>query len=537
MNQNSKHIYKFDQFQLDETDRILTKSGKRIQIPPKVFDTLLALVQKSGQIADKEYLIGKIWPTTFVEENNLNKTVSAVRKVLGDSEGRKFIETIPKRGYLFSAEIEHDFDDMFGLEVKTVQDSPLAPQNVSDTKTSLPTLILSSYVPTEELRDKSVRDSSHNVRGSKDCRLIYRDQSEKGYLRIEPNDPYLDLVRNSGDIRSVNYWHSPWRNTFAFPTLDIKLVNNTDKTLFFHEIIIRVRRSKLDPRPIPIISGPGYMTLPLDNIGWGPMENAVLRFSILTNGELAVHEANPTELSQYPFELRLGDVETGSDSLSLDHFFETVGIDVDTLRTLWRQLSNNEVHFDEEYFTKCLDSLEPSMRSELEEDLLDLKIDSTNTKRMHWSEYQILEKQCLGPFSDRRAFIVGELEYGQTDPEGNKSHQIHKVTAPIWLTEPMDGAPMAPSYSYQICLEVEAEEYTRKVPISHVLKRGETDRVLLVIAAERSSIHEFDLTLRYNEIEQLKSTPVVLELFLSRLDAVYVEDKSGPAAYDREQHQ
>jgi hypothetical protein len=144
---------------------------------------------------------------------------------------------------------------------------------------------------------------------------------------------------------------------------------------------------------------------------------------------------------------------------------------------------------------------------------------------MYWSEYKTLKNKSLGPFSDGKAFIVGKLEYGQTDPNGNKSRHIHTVTAPIQLGEPIAGAPMAPSYSYQIRLEVEGEDYTRKLPISHALRKGATDRILLVIASKKSSIHEFDLTLRYNETEQLKSRPVKLELFLSRLDACYVNDK------------
>jgi len=85
---------------------------------------------------------------------------------------------------------------------------------------------------------------------------------------------------------------------------------------------------------------------------------------------------------------------------------------------------------------------------------------------------------------------------------------------------------MAPSYSYQIRFEVDGEDYSRTVPISHVLRRGEADRLLFHIAAEKSSIHEFDLTLRYNETEKVRSGPVRLELFLSRLDAYYVEQEA-----------
>ena len=247
-------------------------------------------------------------------------------------------------------------------------------------------------------------------------------------------------------------------------------------------------------------------------------------------------------MSQYPFELRMDDVEMVSDNLSFDAFFESVGINVKTLRTLWR-CSKGEIYFDEQDLKTFYNSLDPDVRSELEldpdawneleHDLLDLNRDSHNANRMSWSEYKALEKESLGPFSDGRAFIVGKLEYGQTDPDGKKSRQTHKITAPIWLREPSPGAPMPPSYSYQIHLEVDGEDYVKKVPISHALRKEKTDRILLVIAARKSSIHEFDLTLRYNET-QIRSRPVKLDLFLSRLDAPYVEEEvtAQPAIED-----
>ena len=267
MSEKSKHMYKFGVFRLDESEKALWREGTRIHLPPKVFDTLLALVQKSGQIADKEYLLNRVWPETFVEENNLNKTISAVRRALGDSERHESVETVPKRGYIFSADVQHVSRDTFALAVGTIPETPLANEEFRDSKDSRPTLILSSYLP-EDIRGGLARDSSHHPNSSKRSRLIYRDCTEGDSLIVRPNDPYLDIVRNGGDLWPVNYWHSPWAKTFAFPTLDIKLVNNTDKTLFFHEVVLRVRRSRLDPRPIPIINGTGYMKLPLYNIGW-----------------------------------------------------------------------------------------------------------------------------------------------------------------------------------------------------------------------------------------------------------------------------
>jgi predicted ATPase/DNA-binding winged helix-turn-helix (wHTH) protein len=97
-----RHLFEFGSFQLDSTDRTLLRDGRPVQLPPKVFDTLLVLVQNSGRTVQKDELIRQVWPDTFVEENNLNKNVSVLRKLLGEQCGEPhFIETVPKRGYRF----------------------------------------------------------------------------------------------------------------------------------------------------------------------------------------------------------------------------------------------------------------------------------------------------------------------------------------------------------------------------------------------------------------------------------------------------
>ncbi|NOT60419.1 MAG: tetratricopeptide repeat protein [Acidobacteria bacterium] len=100
---NPQPTYQFGRFHLDATERVLLADGKAVALSPKLFDTLLALVAHAGRIVEKEELLRTIWPDTFVEENSLNKNVHALRRLLGETES--FIETIPKRGYRFMAEV------------------------------------------------------------------------------------------------------------------------------------------------------------------------------------------------------------------------------------------------------------------------------------------------------------------------------------------------------------------------------------------------------------------------------------------------
>jgi len=106
LNVRAKPLYEFGPFRLDAAERVLLRRGSPLRLPAKVLDTLLLLVENHGHILEKDDLMKRIWPDTFVEENNLNKTVSAVRKALGEGAGEpKYIDTIPKRGYRFSAPV------------------------------------------------------------------------------------------------------------------------------------------------------------------------------------------------------------------------------------------------------------------------------------------------------------------------------------------------------------------------------------------------------------------------------------------------
>ncbi len=96
----------FGRFRIDGTQRLLSSAGQLVPLEPKVFDTLLALVEAGGRLLSKEELLQRVWPGTFVEEGGLARNVSAIRKVLGEgADSLKYIETIPKRGYRFVAPV------------------------------------------------------------------------------------------------------------------------------------------------------------------------------------------------------------------------------------------------------------------------------------------------------------------------------------------------------------------------------------------------------------------------------------------------
>src|SRR5947207_2489893 len=105
MSQQLKRFYEFGPFRVGTANRLLLRRGEVVALPPKTFDILLTLVEDSGQVLQKEELMQRVWPDSFVEEANLSNQIFNLRKALGESNGEKYIKTIPRRGYRFVAEV------------------------------------------------------------------------------------------------------------------------------------------------------------------------------------------------------------------------------------------------------------------------------------------------------------------------------------------------------------------------------------------------------------------------------------------------
>jgi pimeloyl-ACP methyl ester carboxylesterase/DNA-binding winged helix-turn-helix (wHTH) protein/class 3 adenylate cyclase len=101
-----RRFYLFDGFRVDASERLLFKENRAVSLTPKVFDTLLVLLENSSHVLTKKELMEKVWPDSFVEENNLAQNISILRKALGEGkEGEQYIQTVPKRGYRFVGDV------------------------------------------------------------------------------------------------------------------------------------------------------------------------------------------------------------------------------------------------------------------------------------------------------------------------------------------------------------------------------------------------------------------------------------------------
>jgi TolB-like protein/DNA-binding winged helix-turn-helix (wHTH) protein len=106
MDKAVRQVYEFGPFVLDPGERLVRQGAARMELPPRAFDTLQVLVENSGRLLEKDALMRTVWRDTVVEENNLSQVVYLLRKALRDGEdGARYIETVPKRGYRFVAEV------------------------------------------------------------------------------------------------------------------------------------------------------------------------------------------------------------------------------------------------------------------------------------------------------------------------------------------------------------------------------------------------------------------------------------------------
>ncbi len=145
--------YAFGPFELHADDRLLTHQGEIVPLTPKALDTLLILVERKGHVVSKDELLERVWPDSFVEQNNLAQNISALRKALGEKEGGpRYIDTVPKRGYRFIAPITERILSGPTVATKTAVAPAAAPAAAAAAAPAVNRLVLPTSVDLPETR-------------------------------------------------------------------------------------------------------------------------------------------------------------------------------------------------------------------------------------------------------------------------------------------------------------------------------------------------------------------------------------------------
>jgi DNA-binding winged helix-turn-helix (wHTH) protein/TolB-like protein/Tfp pilus assembly protein PilF len=106
MGKETNNLYEFGRYRLDVENRTLFRDEQAVALPPKAVELLAVLVERHGEVIAKERLMNRVWPDSFVEDANLTQNIFLLRKVFAEDSGRQtYIETIPRRGYRFVADV------------------------------------------------------------------------------------------------------------------------------------------------------------------------------------------------------------------------------------------------------------------------------------------------------------------------------------------------------------------------------------------------------------------------------------------------
>ena len=168
-------VYRFGPFELDGAEYRLQRNGVEVPLQLKAFETLCILVERAGRLLTKDDLLRQLWPGTIVEENNLNKNISMLRKALGDCpDGLSYIETVPRVGYRFAAQVEQV--SAAGPTLVIVPEPPPAP-SAPPRRKSVAVLYfenLSGVREDEYFRDGMTEDVITELEKIRELRLVPR---------------------------------------------------------------------------------------------------------------------------------------------------------------------------------------------------------------------------------------------------------------------------------------------------------------------------------------------------------------------------
>ncbi|HEY0763408.1 MAG TPA: alpha/beta fold hydrolase [Pyrinomonadaceae bacterium] len=197
-----RRFYLFDGFRVDTAERLLFKENREVSLTPKVFDTLLVLLENSSHVLTKKELMEQVWPDSFVEENNLAQNISILRKALGEGkEGEPYIQTVPKRGYRFVADVRTaGGDDESVIVRERTRARIVVERDDEDDKPSLSGAHVIDVAPAEAIHKLEQRSPETMYARSGDVNIAYQ----------VIGDAPLDLVFVMGWVSHMEYfWREP----------------------------------------------------------------------------------------------------------------------------------------------------------------------------------------------------------------------------------------------------------------------------------------------------------------------------------------
>jgi len=132
-----RELFEFDAYRLDAAERLLLRGNVPVPLEPKVFETLLVLIRHGGRLVTKDQLMKEVWPDTFVEESNLVRHISILRKALSSGgEEPPYIETVSKIGYRFIGHLRAPTAEQTELILESAKVSIIVEEDEDNSRTN-----------------------------------------------------------------------------------------------------------------------------------------------------------------------------------------------------------------------------------------------------------------------------------------------------------------------------------------------------------------------------------------------------------------
>jgi TolB-like protein/DNA-binding winged helix-turn-helix (wHTH) protein/Flp pilus assembly protein TadD len=159
----SEEIFRFGEFQIDVLARALRREEEIVTLNRRAFDVLLYLVQNPGRVLTREELLKNVWPETFVDENSLAQSISALRRALEEKPGdNSYIVTLPGRGYQFVAPVQVVAPESPAIVPDAASAASRGPSGLIFQQQTIRTSVITEESGIESTRSRSVVENSDN---------------------------------------------------------------------------------------------------------------------------------------------------------------------------------------------------------------------------------------------------------------------------------------------------------------------------------------------------------------------------------------
>lgn len=245
--------FEFGDFFLNVDERILTKNGVEVSLTPKAVDLLIELVINAGHIVSKDHLMDSVWAGSIVEEGNLPFTINLLRKALGDDvKHAEYIETLPRRGYRFIADVRRTADDRGST---AFHESPPIPID-SNAKPSRRYFFAGALMLIALTVAAAFWGIALKLRPSVKANTAVRQITANGATKrvsVSPDGKFLAYVRDMGDHQSLWLYDIATKSDVLVSPLDERETITDVSFAPDGEHILYVSSSRL--KRIPILGG------------------------------------------------------------------------------------------------------------------------------------------------------------------------------------------------------------------------------------------------------------------------------------------